>query len=231
MADCTVFGTRISPFVEKVVRALQMKGVDYELVEPKGPGDFKKWNPQTAKMPVMDLKGERIYDSTFILRRLDELYPEPPLLSSDPVAAASQRQLEDWADESLYWYTMGLRWSPEHEDATVNQILPSTIPAMVRPLVSLFLKRQLKGMTKAQGMGRLPNEVLVKEIGDRLDDLVRMLGDRDFFYGDRPSVADLAVYGQLNGGASDVTPEIRALIQERPKLVEYMKRVEQSTGG
>ena len=80
-------------------------------------------------------------------------------------------------------------------------------------------------------MGRLPSDVLVKEIDARLDDLVRMLGDRDFFYGDRPSVADLAVYAQLNGGASDVTPEIRALIHERPKLVEYMKRVEQATGG
>ena len=31
----TVFGSRLSPFVEKVVRGLQLKGVGFELVEPQ----------------------------------------------------------------------------------------------------------------------------------------------------------------------------------------------------
>jgi hypothetical protein len=47
----TVFGTRFSPVVEKVVRGLLLKGVPFELVEPKSPTDRKKWTPQTRKMP------------------------------------------------------------------------------------------------------------------------------------------------------------------------------------
>lgn len=232
MADAIVYGSRLSPFVEKVVRGLQRKRLSYEIVEPKSPTDLRKWNPQTRKMPVVEIRGEKLFDSTFILRRLDVLVPEPPLLAADPNAAAAQRQLEDWADEALYWYTMGLRWSPAHADATADQILRNApAPGFLRPLLRAVVKRQFGGLAKAQGLGRLPNAVLLEEYGARLDDLLRMLGDRPFFYAEEPSVADLAVYGQLAMATSEVTPELGDLVRRRPKLVDYLKRVEQATGG
>ncbi len=226
----TVYGTRLSPFVEKVVRGLQLKQVGYELVEPKGPTDLRRWNPQTGKMPVVEFDGEKVIDSTFILRRLDQLVPKPPLLADDPVAAAAQRQLEDWADESLYWYVMAFQWAPKNSAATARRNL-GFLPAFVRPLLVPLVRRQISGMVKAQGLGRLPEEALGREFGARLDDLLRMLGERPYFYDERPSVADLAVYGQLASASGEVAPETRRAVQERPKLVDYMKRVAQVTGG
>jgi hypothetical protein len=44
-------------------------------------------------------------------------------------------------------------------------------------------------------------------------------------------VADLAVFGQLAMAQGEVAPETRQEIARRPRLVEYMKRVEQATGG
>ena len=44
-------------------------------------------------------------------------------------------------------------------------------------------------------------------------------------------MADLAVYAQLHAACGEVTPELDALIAQRPGLVDYMKRVEQATGG
>jgi glutathione S-transferase len=82
---------RLSPFVEKVVRAVTLKGLPHTLVDVKSPLDFKRWNPQTGKMPVLDVDGERIYDSTLILRALDSRVPEPPLVDVDPHVAAHQR--------------------------------------------------------------------------------------------------------------------------------------------
>jgi glutathione S-transferase len=225
-----VYGTRLSPFVEKVVRGLQLKKLGYELVEPRSPTDLRKWNPQTGKMPVVEIDGEKVWDSTFILRRLDQLVPQPPLLADDPMAAANQRQLEDWADESLYWYVMAFQWSAKNSGATASRNL-SFLPALVRPLVAPLMRRQIGGMVKAQGMGRLPEPMLANEFGARLDDLLRMLGDKPYFYDTRPSVADLAVYGQLSAGSSEVAPETRRAIGERPRLGEYMKRVEEATGG
>jgi len=225
-----VFGSRLSPFVEKVVRSLQLKGVAFELVEPRSPTDLRKWNPQTRKMPVVEFAGEKVIDSTFILRRLDQLVPEPPLLSADPVAAANQRQLEDWADESLYWYVMAFHWLPKNAGAVASRNL-SMLPAFVRPLVAPILRRQMSGMVKAQGMGRLPEETLGREFAARLDDLLRMLGERPYFYDERPSVADLAVFGQLHVAGAGTVPETARAIHERPRLADYMKRVAQVTGG
>ena len=53
--EATLFGSRLSPFVEKVARTMQLKGLAFKLVEPKSPTDFKKWNPRTQKMPVLEL--------------------------------------------------------------------------------------------------------------------------------------------------------------------------------
>jgi glutathione S-transferase len=228
----TIYGSRLSPFVEKVVRGVQCKGLAYELIEPKSPADLEKWNPQTGKMPVVDLDGERLFDSTFILRKLDERVPNPPLVSDDPVVAAHQRQIEDWADEALYWYGMAFHWTPKNAGATAGRLLGNMrVPALLQPLLAPLIRRRIGGQLRAQGLGRLPEPLLAREFGEKLDDLLRMLGERPFFYSDQPSVADLAVYGQLSTADDELSPETRDAIRRRPKLVEYMKRVEQATGG
>jgi len=229
MSPNRLFGSRLSPFVEKVARALFLKAIDYELVELRSPRDFGRWNPQTGKIPVLEIDGERIYDSTFILRRLEQLRPEPPLFSSDPSRAAAERLLEDWADESLYWLTMALRWAEPNRAATTEQ-LAGTFPAWLRPLLRATLPRKIGGMARVQGMGRLPYQTLVVEYGKRLDDLVFVLGESPYLHGERPGAADLAVYGQLRTGRSGPTPELTDLISHRPALVDLERRIEAETG-
>ena len=57
-----------------------------------------------GQVPVLEIDGEIHPDSTDILFKLDELFPDPPLLSSDARISGQQKQLEDWADENLLWY-------------------------------------------------------------------------------------------------------------------------------
>lgn len=92
------------PFTEKCRRALVLKQLEFELREPSGPEDFRRWSPETGLLPVMPIDDELVSDSTSILLRIEALYPDPPLLSPDPVVAAQQRQLGDCADESFLWY-------------------------------------------------------------------------------------------------------------------------------
>ncbi len=232
MHEVRLFGSRISPFVEKVARALGLKKLDFQLVAPRSPLDFRRWNPQTGKMPVLELAGERLHDSTFILRRLEREVPDPPLFSAEPRTAASQRLLEDWSDESLYWHAMALRWSKRHAAASADQIVSDLpAPAPLRPVMRRVIARQLGGMARTQGLGRLPEAVVVRELAARLDDLVALLGGRPFFFAERPSAGDLAVYGQLHVLRSGPTPEAARLLEERAALVEWSKRLEQATGG
>ena len=228
--QATLFGSRVSPFVEKVARALQLKGIPFSLVSPKSPGDFKRWNPQTRKMPVVEINGQRTFDSTQILRKLDQLAPEPPLLDRDGAIAARQRFLEDWSDEALYWYGMALRWSDANVDATTRQVVGSIpAPAFLRPLVGALVRRNIRGQALAQGLARLPLETVVDELGRRFDELLMWLGDRPYFFSDRPSVADLAIFGQLNMLQSGPTPQAERLIAQRPKLADYFLRLDAAT--
>lgn len=230
MKPPVLFGSRLSPFVEKVARALGLKRLPFEEAALRSPLDLKRWNPKTGKMPVLEIDGERVWDSTFILRRLDEIRPDPPLFAADPHTRARQRMLEDWSDESLYWHVFALRWMPAHAPATLDQ-LAATLPPLARPVARLLFPRMIGSMPRVQGMGRLPLEVLVRELAQRLDDLVVLLADRPFFYGDAPSAADLAVFGNLHTGLSGPTPEVERLLGERPTLAAHYRRVDERTRG
>jgi glutathione S-transferase len=219
-----LFGSRLSPFVDKVASALELKGLAFEAIDVKSPGELRRWNRTTGKMPVLELDdGERVWDSTFILRRLDALFPEPPLLAADPVTAAAQRQLEDWSDESLYWYVKSYRWSPANADQSLREIL-AKVPAAVRVLAGPLLKRRIMSGARAQGMGRLPEDVLRRELGTRLEDLEMLLGEDRWFVGAaRPSVADLAVAGQLR--FLGISEQGRRMVEARPRLAKLERRL------
>ena len=221
-----IIGPSVSPFVVKLLAAADYKGLLYTHTEQVGIRELGKLNPQTGKIPIVRFDGETIYDSTLILRRFDLVQPSPALLSEDPKVAAQQRMLEDWSDESFYWYNQALRWCPVNEARTIAQN-SRFVPAVMRPFAKPVLRRLVGGQPKAQGLGRLPYDVLIAEMGERLDDLVQLLGSDPFFYSDRPSAADFAIYGVFSTGVKeDVTPDFAGLVSERPALADWYKRIE-----
>lgn len=219
-----LYGPRRTPYTEKVRRALVLKGLDFELREPSSPEDYKRWSPRTGLLPVLRIDSELVSDSTGILLRLDELFPKPPLLAADPVIAAQQRQLEDWADESFLWYWN--RW------LALAQQRRATEPVRVgRSLLRTPGVRRALAWLRAGGTWERPETALMRGIDDRLGDLVNLLGSRRFFYADQPSMADLAVYGMLYILRMDAMTGSARLLGSRPTLVEFMRRLEESTGG
>jgi len=214
-----LYGARQVPYTEKCRRALLLKGLEFELREPSGPEDLRRWSPETGLLPVMTVDGELVSDSTRILNRLDELQPDPPLVSADPVVAAQQRQLEDWADESFLWYFQ--EWLRLTRDRAAQPADAQEPPRLQR------LRRWLRPRTS-----RSPRETeLLEGVEGRLDDLVNLLGTRPFFYAERVSMADLTIYGMLRSLGRDTIPGAAALIEQRPALLALMRRVEQATGG
>jgi glutathione S-transferase len=103
------------------------------------------------------------------------------------------------------------------------------LPALVRPFTKPLLSRLIGGSTRAQGFGRLPYDVLIREVARTLDDLVLLLGQRAFFHADRPSAADFALFGEFATGCSEATPDFAALVSERPALADWRKRVEEAS--
>lgn len=112
MSKIVLYGPVTAPFTRKVQGALGLKKLAYEFVTPQCPEDYRRWNPATGLLPLIDLDGERVHDSARILDLLDKRFPEPPLVASDPKVAQSQSRLEQWAEAAFtfYWihYLRGL---------------------------------------------------------------------------------------------------------------------------
>jgi glutathione S-transferase len=220
-----LYGPAYAPFTEKVRRALLLKKLEFEVREPTSPEDYKRWSPRTGLLPVLEIDGDRIADSTDILYALDERYPSPPLLSPDAKVAEQQRQLEEWADESFLWYFLAFRRGAERDRPVTGE------GAEPRRHLPRFLRRSLAWL-RSGGTWERPETSLVRGVGDRLDDLVNFLGGRPYFYGEMISMADLGVYSMLSTmRRSDGIPGSPEMVASRPTLVEFMRRLENETGG
>lgn len=77
---------------ERVRIALGLKGLAYDYVSVPAlpPGDYEKINPQ-GLMPALEVDGQVIAQSAAILAFLEEGWPEPPLLTADPLTRAQAR--------------------------------------------------------------------------------------------------------------------------------------------
>lgn len=227
MSGIVLYGPAIAPYTEKVVRGLGLKKLPFELKEPQEPEDYRRWSPETGLLPVLAFDGEpAIGDSTRILIELDKRFPNPPLLASDPSVAARQRRLEDWADESFFWYWNQWRTMLE-ERGDLEPAEPYQF-SWARPS-SWF--ESLRAAGAGAVVDRSRERFLLAEIDHRMDDLLAWLGPRPYFYADEPSMADLAVYAMLrNIRGGTFGPGGVACLERRPPLLDFMRRIEDRTG-
>lgn len=210
MSAITVYGPRRSPFVDKVLRAVALKKLDGRLVEPTGPEDYRRWNPETGLLPVATIEGRRVIDSHRILDALDERWPEPGLVSSDPKVAGSQRRLEVWASQTFYFYWE--RWLAQRLQALAGN------PEGARGTLARF------GILR-RGAGDASSTRYAVEYAQRIGDLANFLGTRPYFYADRIGRADLAIAAFLESASASAVPEAAAALEAQPALVEWLARV------
>ncbi|MGH2979229.1 MAG: glutathione S-transferase family protein [Solirubrobacterales bacterium] len=84
------------------------------------------------RLPVLELDGTRIGDSTAIIAALEEHTPEPPLYPADPGERARALELEDWFDERLAPALRRLVWYHTLPDADAVAAAIFTRPSPVR---------------------------------------------------------------------------------------------------
>lgn len=168
----TIIGNHVSPYVRKVLCALEVKGLAYR-IDPIIPffGDdrFAEMSP-LRRVPVL-VDGDLILpDSTAICEYLDEAYPGPALLPTDPKDRARARWVAEFADsrlgDVLVWRLFfGTLIGPrvvgrEKDDAALELVRTELVPAAL-----------------AQTEALLP--------------------DSGFLFGDAPTTADFAVAAML----------------------------------
>jgi len=218
-----------SPFCDKIRRALDYKRIPYVVDEVSLLGAMtrlKKLSP-IGKVPVLEVDGRMVPDSTDIAYFLEERWPERPLLPREPAERALCHFLEDWADESLYFYEMRLRFTFPRNRARWTAALLAHDGAVMRSIGPPVVARAIRGQCAAQGVGRRPEEMVLRDVDRHLDSLAVWLGGKSWLVGSALSLADIAVFAQLR--CIDCAEEGHARIAARPAVAAWMARVAEAT--
>jgi len=222
----TLYQFASSPFTEKVRRALNYKGIAFEVheVDRLKAGELSAVSP-FGKFPAMDHDGTAVCDSTDIVLHLEEKFPERPLIPGDPAQAAQVHVLEDWADESLYHYEICMRISWEHNAKHTVKKMMDTMPAgFTEEQVLEIMLANSRNITEAQGLGRKTREQVAADAARHARALEAMLEGREWLVGDSLTLADIAVLPQVN--CLMFAEEFDKVAGDCPNLQAWMQRVD-----
>jgi glutathione S-transferase len=135
-----------------VQRALDMKAVPYKVVELLPPMHAAlqrmRFGARTVPGLILD-SGEKISGSRAIMRRLEELAPEPSLFPADPDALAEVHRAEEWGDEvwqpmarRLLWrtFTMHPRAMTSYQEGS-RYPMPAVAVRLMAPAVNAVERR------------------------------------------------------------------------------------------
>lgn len=199
MIRYTVHTVPGSPFARAVMAMLEEKGADWRL-DPMAPGDHQR-EPHLSrqpfgKMPALTWNGGCLYETQAILRYLDELLPGPSFTPPKIDDRARMNQAIGICENYLF---------PESAAVIAFQ-------RVVGPKL----------------MGLEPDEAAIAAAMPRshtiFAELSNLLGDRPWFGGDRPSIADLMLGSHLEFFSR--APEWAELTAGRVNLVDWLERIE-----
>jgi glutathione S-transferase len=210
--------------VAAVEVALKLKSIDYHRVDllPMSQILIGPLRYGGATVPGLRIDGERLVGSRSIMRRLDELVPEPPLLppNGDP-SYLEVLEAERWGDEVLQSVPRRIidvalvRHPAAMESYAADSKLPLPLPLM-RPALPLTarlmaLKNKARDAAAREDLTALPGQL------DRIDAWIAdgLLG------GERPNAADLQIGSTIRLLCS--IADVRPSIESRPaaRLTRY----------
>jgi glutathione S-transferase len=179
-----------------VRRALDLKGISYKVVEFPPPMHVPlqrlRFGGRTVPGLVLE-DGERLQGSTAIMRRLDELVPDPALFAGAAVAEA-----EEWGERVLQPIARRLLWRGFAFDAgaMVGYQAGGRLPPLPRPVVLAMapgIIRVERRMNQATDDAVRADLAALAGYLDHVDGLIAdgVLG------GEPPNAADLQIFSTL----------------------------------
>lgn len=100
MAEVKIYSATVCPYAHRTRLALLEKGVDFTLTEVdiENKPDWLTDISPYSKVPVIKHGKNCVWESTIINEYLDEVFPDPPLMPTDPGQRAIARIWIDFAN-------------------------------------------------------------------------------------------------------------------------------------
>ncbi|RIL02180.1 MAG: glutathione S-transferase family protein [Proteobacteria bacterium] len=196
-----LLGGSVSPFVRKVRVVLEEKGLPYqhEQVNPFAPPPGYREISPLGKIPALKDGDLTLCDSSVICAYLEKKYPSPALYPSDPADYARALWIEEFMD---------------------GGVMPAAGPNL---FLALVLRPLLAGKAEPDADAVATAEQTWSEkVAPLLEYLEKQLGDREWFVGDRMTIADVSVASILaNARHAGFAPERKRF----PKLRAFLDRM------
>ena len=144
-------------------------------------------------LPILELGGRTIGDSSAIIAALEAAYPEDPLYPKDPDERRRALELEDWFDRRLGPDIRRFVFHALRDDKELfDELAASQIPSALRRYRGLagVYGRAFTGVRYRTASNQRADEAL-QGVTAALDRLESELGDRRYLVGDRFTVADV----------------------------------------
>jgi len=220
----------LSPYCLKVETWLRLTGVQYENVDHK-----LKFRSTKGQLPFVELNGEEIGDSAVIINKLSQYFGQDPDAQLTKEERNVSHALISMIENHLCW--VYVYWRSKYPDSMIKgcklslqHALGSRIPnGILNVVFKLTYSRKGAKKVKAHGLGvHSADEVL--EFGKQdLRVLEETLGDKQFFFGDKPSNLDIVAFAHLSQIANVddcVVYDLRDWMKENClKLVGLLQRL------
>ena len=190
----TLYHGRTSVCSIKARLALAEKGVDWDgklltLRSDQFDPAYMKLNPN-AVVPTLVHDGKVIIESTVIMHYVDEVFPGPSLLPSDPVGRSKLRLTTKLMDEYVHVSCMTITFATANR-ASLARLTPQEMEAELAKAPDPK-RSEIKRQVVAQGLDAPPVVEALRQQERLLDAIERAAQDAPYIAGPGWSLADAA---------------------------------------
>lgn len=233
-----VVGGPGSPYSLKLRAAMRYRRLPHIWVVPQSyiGGDSELERAGKKMIPNLQLPEDGTYwaDSTPIIYELEKRHPgDRSLIPLDPADAFLAHLIEDFADELMFPMIMSYRWSqpldlqfcPRRQLTGWLGFMPT---AQFEQMVNVFRQRQTQYVANIGPVA--VNMPLYEHVYmSILKILESLLTQSRYFFGSRPSIAEMGLFGQLSQIAVDSTGS--AIMKERaPRAFQWIQDLDDASG-
>lgn len=207
-----LFGAETSAYSTKMRSYLKYKSVPFDWVpRTQETEDELKRVSRFATLPVLvTASGFAVHDTTPLIEALEADSPEPSATPADPALGFLACVLEEYADAWLAKTVFHYRWTRKKDQRlaaqrTIEDYYTVSPPADRKAAEDLAIETMGAQLKTMQLDGEL-GDALEKSFKRFVKLLDEHLKKHLFIFGERPSIADFAIAGQLIQMMKDPTP-------------------------